>query len=224
MGVARYARGSKAMYTQEGCMKIIHSGYIYFFGLIMAIAFAGCARQYNFTLKDTLAIFLLNNDAGYSFCIPIQYMGDFQVENFEFTDGHIILGEYEIPLQRYNVTISAYLNEEGDEAAVDSFKPITLSKMSDPLTQHANEGEHINHYYIILEYFLNSDDTQSMIAEYKKGNVYSQVYINFNITIDKNRQEGSGIWDDFELYDGIAIDPAMFPPNLNFFKAKYMQK
>ena len=29
--------------------------------------------------------------------------------------------------------------------------------------------------------------------------------------------------DDFELYDGPAIDPAWFPPNLNFFKAKYLQ-
>ena len=45
----------------------------------------------------------------------------------------------------------------------------------------------------------------------------------YDIVIDNEEQNGSGMLDDFELYDGPALDPAWFPPNLNFFKAKYLQ-
>ena len=46
----------------------------------------------------------------------------------------------------------------------------------------------------------------------------------YDLTIDNEEQNGSGILDDFELYGGTALEPAFFPPNLNFFKVKYPQK
>jgi hypothetical protein len=53
--------------------------------------------------------------------------------------------------------------------------------------------------------------------------VYSKFAIEYDITFDNEPQDGSGLLDDFELYNGLAIDPVWFPGNLNFFKAKYMK-
>ena len=64
---------------------------------------------------------------------------------------------------------------------------------------------------------------KNIINEYEKGNVYSKLDIWYDITIDNEEQNGNGMLDDFELYDGPAIDTAWFPENLNFFKAKYLQ-
>jgi len=60
--------------------------------------------------------------------------------------------------------------------------------------------------------------------EYRKGNVYSQMSIWYDLTIDNEEQNGSGMKDDFELYNGLFIDSTQFFPNLDFFRAKYLQK
>ena len=85
-------------------------------------------------------------------------------------------------------------------------------------------GEKVNHYYIFIEKHLTDNEFKKIINEYEKGNVYSKLSIWYDITIDNEEESGSGMLDDFELYDGPAIDPAWFPSNLNFFKAKYLQK
>ena len=64
---------------------------------------------------------------------------------------------------------------------------------------------------------------KNIINEYEKGNVHSKMSVWYDMTIDNEEQNGSGLLDDFELYNGLALAPAQFPPNLNFFKAKYPQ-
>jgi len=172
-----------------------------FLCLVLIISLSNCVneQQYNFTLKNTLAIFLLNdNDKNY-FCIPVQYIGDYQINDFEFTDGYIIIGDYEIPLKKDEINKSLYFNKETDEYGM-------------------NQSD------IFIEKYLSKNDMKNIINEYKKGNIYSQMYIGYNIIIDNEPQYGSGLLDDFEIYNGIAIDPSFFPANLDFFKAKYLQK
>jgi len=82
----------------------------------------------------------------------------------------------------------------------------------------------MNHYYIFIEKYLTYNEMKKIINEYEKGNVNSRFSVWYDITIDNNEQNGSGLLDNFELYDGPALDPVWFPPNLNFFKAKYLQK
>jgi len=198
-------------------------------GLCVMIICASCANkpQYDFSLKNTLSIFLLNDGNDYYFCIPVQYMGDYHIGRFEFTNGNILIGDYDIALNRDDITISVYLNEASDEdgSADDGFNlmyleengSIVTSKMDEPLTNM------LNHYYIFIEKHLNDDDLTAIIKEYEKGNVYSKVSIWYDMSIDNEEQNGSGMLDDFELYNGPAGDTAWFPPNLNFFKAKYLQ-
>jgi hypothetical protein len=173
--------------------------------LFAVIVLSDCATahqndfsQYNFSLKDTLSIFLLNNGKEYYFCIPIQYIGDYQIAGFEFDNGNILIGDYDILLKRDEVNISVYLNETADE-------------------------DLMNHYYIFIEKHLTDDEMKHIINEYERGNVYSRMSVWYDITIDNEKQNGSGMLDDFELYNGPAFEPAWFPSNLNFFKAKYLK-
>jgi len=221
-------------------MKSRIGAYLCIAGLFAAIALSNCAAarkndfsKYNFSLKDTLSIFLLNNEKGYSFCIPVQYMGDYQISGFEFDNGNILIGDYDIPLKRDELKISVYLNEKADEngSIADEFNLIYLeekgkvlvSKMAEPLAVKNESDNTTNHYYILIEKTLTDDEMENIINEYEKQHVNSRVSVWYDITIDNEKQNGSGILDDFELYNGLAIDPAMFPVNLNFFKARYLQ-
>jgi hypothetical protein len=161
-------------------------------------------------------------------------MGDYQIEKFEFNNGNIQIGDYEILLKRDDINIYVYLNEaadidgnsDGEFNLVYSEENgrISTSKMDEPLAIKHGSDETLNHYYIFIEKYLTYNDMKNITREYEKGNVYSKLSIWYDITIDNEEQNGSGMLDDFELYNGQAIDPSWFPPNLNFFKAKYLQK
>jgi hypothetical protein len=203
-------------------------------GLFVAIIFSNCAsaRHYDFSLKNTLSIFLLNNGKAHYFCIPVQYMGDYQIEKFEFSNGNITIGDYEIVLQRDDINISVYLSEAADlDGSSDGeFNliyseengKISISKMGEPLAIKHDSDEKLNHYYIFIEKYVTDAEYKKIINEYEKGNVYSKLSIWYDMSINNEEQNGNGMLDDFELYDGPAIDPAWFPPNLNFFKARYL--
>ena len=200
-----------------------------------AIILLNCTagRYYDFSFKNTLSIFLLNNEKGHHFCIPVQYIGDYQIKNFEFSSGHVLIGDYEILLKRNEINIYVYLNEEADEYGnadgvfnliySEENGTILLSNMDKPLTGIHGYDNIMNHYYIFIEKFLNNDEIKQIINEYERGNVYSQLLIEYDITIDNEEQTGSGMFDDFELYNGPAMDPAFFPSNLDFFKARCLQ-
>ena len=203
-------------------------------GFLAAIIFSNCVttRQYDFTLKNTLSVFLLNNGKDHYFCIPVQYMGDYQIAGFEFNNGNILIGDYDILLKRDEINISVYLNEAADIDGnsdgefnliyLEENGAILISKMGEPLTIK-HESDEINHYYIFIEKYLTNDEMKNIINEYERGNVYSRLSIWYDMTIDNEEQNGNGMLDDFELYNGPAIDTGWFPSNLNFFKTKYLQ-
>jgi hypothetical protein len=205
-------------------------------GLFVTIIFSNCTttRHYDFSLNNTLSIFLLNNERGYYFCIPVQYMGDYQISGFEFNNGNILIGDYEILLKRDEINISVYLNETADLDGnsdsgfnliyLEENGGISISKMGEPLAIKHESDEMVNHYYIFIEKYLTDNEMKNIINEYERGNVYSKLSIWYDMTIDNEEQNGNGMLDDFELFDGPSIDPAWFPPNLNFFKARYLQK
>jgi hypothetical protein len=210
--------------------------YLCIICLFAAIIFSNCAtkRQYDFSLNNTLSIFLLDNGEDHYFCIPIQYIGDYQIEKFEFNNGNITIGDYEIVLKRDEVNIYVYLNEAGDLDGssdgefnlvyLEENGKISISKMSEPLTIKHEPNDKLNHYYIFIEKHLKNAEVKKITAEYEKGNVYSKLSIWYDISINNEEQNGNGMLDDFELHNGPSIDPAWFPPNLDFFKARYLQK
>jgi hypothetical protein len=73
-------------------MKNKINAYLCIIGLFATIIFSNCAttRHYDFSLKNTLSIFRLNNGKDHYFCIPVQYAGDYQIENFGFNGGYIL--------------------------------------------------------------------------------------------------------------------------------------
>jgi len=217
-------------------MKRIKFICLLFLTVFTLVIFTNCvnAQTYNFSFKNTLSIFMINSENESFFCIPVQYMGDYHISRFEFNDGSVSIGDYEIQLKRDDINIYIYLNEESDEngSADTGFKlvyseekgNVLLSTMNEPLTvTHGEDDEKLDHYYIFIEKFLNKDDIKKINSEYKKGNVNSRMIIEYDLDINNETQNGSGMMDDFELYDGIAVDPVWFPPNLNFFKVKYLK-
>ena len=210
-------------------------------GLFMAIVFSNCAttRQndfspYNLSLKNTLSIFLLSNEKGFYFCIPVQYIGDYQIAGFEFDNGNILIGDYDILLKRDEVNISVYLNETADENGntVGEFNLIYLekngrvlvSKMAELLAIKDDPDYMMNQYNIFIEKYLTDDDMKNIINEYERGNVYSKLSVWYDITIDNEEQKGSGLLDEFELYSGTANEYVWLLPHFEFFRAKYLQK
>jgi transcriptional regulator with XRE-family HTH domain len=176
-------------------------------GFFVTISLIGCATtsHYNFSLKNTLAIFMLNNGKNYHFAIPIQYIGDYQIQSFEFDHGYILIGEYKIVLERDDLSIEMFVSETSDESG--------------------NIGlGNLNQYNFFIKYILKKRDMDNITNEYKKGNTYSQFYLEYTITIDDERMEGCGYTDDFELYNGPVEDYDWFPPNLNFFKNNVLGK
>ena len=207
-------------------------------GLLIAIFLSTCVslktRHYNFTLKNTLSVFMLNNEKDHYFCIPVQYMDDYKLGSFDFVRGNILIGDYEILLKRDELKISVYLNENPDEYGsvnqgefnliyFEESGDISVSKISEQPTEKNETETSMNHYYIFIEKYLKDDEMKEIIKEYEKGNVYSRFEIWYDLIIDNEPQFGNGMLDDFELYDGLAMDPAFFHPNLDFFKVKYLQ-
>ena len=204
---------------------------IYIF--IIVITFSNCVSKPAFSgrnelsLNNTLAIFMVNNENGALFCIPLQYLYDFHIGGFSFSGGKIIIGNYEIPLNRNEIIISVYLNDNSDDigGAVTGFNLVYLEEKGKTVISKMNEpiknSENYNHYYIFIEKHLDNRDLTRINREYETGNIQSRFEIWYDILIDNEQQNNSGILDDFEIYKGIAIAPQFYPPNLNFFKAKY---
>jgi len=207
--------------------------------LFAAIVFSNCVTtrqndfsKYNFSLNNTLSIFLINNEKDYYFCIPVQYAGEYQISRFEFDNGNVLIGDYDIPLKRDELNISVYLNEAADENGNTAGEfyiiyqekngKVLTNKMAEPLAAKKKSDFLMNHYYIFIEKRLAGNEMKNIVNEYKKGKVQSQMSIWYDLTIDNEEQNGSGILDTFDLYDGPGIDPAWFPSNLDFFKAKYL--
>jgi hypothetical protein len=212
-----------------------------FTGLFAAIVFSNCAKssqndfsQYNFSPKNTLSIFLLNNEKDYYFCIPVQYIGDYQIGGFEFDNGNILIGDYDILLKRDEINISVYLNETANENGntVGEFNliylekngEVSVSKMTEPLAVKNAPDYMMNQYDIYIEKHLTDNDMENIINEYLKGNVYSKMSVWYDITIDNEAQNGSGILDDFELYSGSVNEYTWLLPHFEFFRNKYLQK
>lgn len=189
--------------------------------------------QYNLSLQNTISIFLLQNEKGYFFCIPIQYMGDYQISSFDFTSGNISFTDYNLTLNNENTDISIYLNTTQDEIGsfTENFhliyskekEKIFLSNLNVPLPLIDNSNDKQNHYYIFIERYLTRNELLNILSLYEKGNITAQYSIWYDITIDNNEQKNSGILDNFRLFNGQSLDPSFYPPNLNFFKAKYLQ-
>jgi len=202
--------------------------------LFTAIIFSSCAsaRHYDFTLKNTLSIFLLHNERDYFFCIPVQYIGDYQIESFEFNNGNIQIGDYDILLKRDEINIYVYLNENADvDGESDSdFNliyseengRISVAKMNEPLAVKNEADGKMNHYYIFIEKYLTDNEMKNIAREYESEKVYSKLAIWYDLIVDNEIQNGNGMLDDFELFDGPLTDPGWFPPNLDFFKSKYL--
>jgi hypothetical protein len=117
-----------------------------------------------------------------------------------------LIGGYEILLNR-------------DDMNIDVFEKI-------PCDENGNtSGPDLifNQYNIILEKYLKNNELENIIKEYEKGNTYSKFYLEYTITID-NEQGEYGYSDDFELYNGLVTFGSGFPPNLEFFRAKVLEK
>ena len=207
--------------------------FIFFTGIIFSNCARTSIRQFEFSLNNTVSIFLLENEAGTFFCIPIQYLGDYHIGCFNFINGLIVIGGYEIPLTRDDIHIFVYLNQESDASGslssghdlvfLKKNGNVSISKMNEPLSiQQIEDTARYIHYYIIIEKFLADDEQKRIKDEYKRGNIYSRFEVWFNLIINGEPQNESGVTDNFELYNGPVSDAVFLFPNLNFFRVKYL--
>jgi hypothetical protein len=204
-------------------------------GLFAAITSLTCATMSHNTisLQNTLSIFLLHNGNDYYFCLPVQYIGDYQIECFEFNKGSILIGDYEIPLKRNEITISVYLSEASDIYGnsngvfnliyAEENGAVLVSKMDEALATKNDPDYDMNQYNIFIEKHLTDNEMKNIIKEYKRRKTHSKMEIWYDITIDNEQQPGNGILDDFELHNESAQKEAVRSfPHFEFFRTKYM--
>jgi GTPase Era involved in 16S rRNA processing len=58
----------------------------------------------------------------------------------------------------------------------------------------------MNRYYIFIEKYLTDNEMKNIINEYERENVFSRMSVGYDITIDNEKQNGSGVLDDFKIY------------------------
>jgi len=216
-------------------MKSKINSYFYFV-LLTAVIFSNCTNSHNqnISIKNSLSIFMLNNGKNYFFCIPVQYIGDYHIGNFQFDNGSVIIGDFEIPLKSEELNISVYLNETSDESGktIGEYELIykkendnvLISKMKEPIAAKIESDYMMNQYNIFIEKYLSDNEMKKIIREYKKGNVDSKMSVWYNITIDNEEQAGCGMLDDFELHNEFAQQAVWALPHFKFFITKYLQK
>ena len=175
---------------------------------------------------------MLSDGNNYYFCIPIQYVGNYQIQAFEFDNGFVIIGDYSIPLKRDELNIAVYLNETADEFAnsngefdlvyLEENDWVYITKLTEPLLVKNDPDYIMNHYYIFIEKYLNNDEINNIITEYEKGNINSNFSIWYDLIIDNYEQNGSGMMDSFELHNGPLQEYVWLFQNLEFFRTKYL--
>ena len=181
--------------------------YIGIIGMLIALVFANCASNYNFICYNTLSIFFNRDGNDCYLNLPVQYIGDYQIETFDFLRGNILIGDYNILLERDNLKISILLNTASDiygniEGTFDlvyleEYGNITISKMNEPIIKSEADST-MNMYNINIERKLNENEIKKLIKEYRKGNTGSHFSITYEAVID-NDFGIFGIYDDFEL-------------------------
>jgi hypothetical protein len=101
---------------------------------------------------------------------------------------------------------------------------VLVSKMIELLAVKNVPDYTMNQYDIFIEKYLTDNEMENIINEYENGNVYSQLSIWYDITIDNEEQNGSGMLDDFELYSGQVQEYVFLFSHFEFFRTKYLQK
>ena len=189
--------------------------YFCIIGIIILI-FSNCesTRKYEFICQNTMSVHILNNGYNYYFSIPIQYVGDYQIETFEFQNAYVLIGDYKILLEKENIKTTILLNKLSDEygnteGAFDTVYleengKIMISKMDEPIPKNNT----MNLYNINIERILNNDEIKNIINEYKNlksinygwraGNTNSKINIEYKLTIDNELSE-YGMSDYFEF-------------------------
>jgi len=171
--------------------------------LLTVMVFPGCGNTHtpDIFIGNSLSIFLLNNGNNYFLCMPVQYIGEYNISGFKFNNGSVTIGDIEIQLNRNELNIIEYMSETADES-----------------------GNVMNKYDIFIERILTDNEMKSIKKEYKKGNINCMMSIWYDITVDNEEQTGNGMLDDFELHNEFAQGAVWVLPHFELFCTKYLQK
>ena len=165
-----------------------------------------------------MSISILSNGKYRYFSIPVQYVGDYQIESFEFLNGYVLIGDYKILLERENIKINILLNKSanedgkarGDFEAVYSEDKgkIKISKLDEPIIKDETDKT-LNLYNMDIERVLSKDEIKNIINEYENlknidykyrtGNTNSKIGIEYKIKTDIDGEFETGMFDYFEF-------------------------
>jgi len=186
--------------------------------LLAIFLFSTCNAKphYNFICRNTMSISILSNGKNHYFSIPVQYVGDYQIESFEFLTGYVLIGNYKILLERENITINILLSKSSDvdgkakgdfETVYSEDKgKIKISKLEEPILKDESDKT-LNLYNIDIERVLTKEEINNIINEYENlktidyeyrtGNTNSKINIEYKIKIENEFE--AGMFDYFEF-------------------------
>ena len=192
--------------------------HLYLLTLLTLSLLSACkpSPHYNFICRNTMSISILSNGKNHYFSIPVQYVGDYQIESFEFLTGYVLIGNYKILLERENITINILLSKSSDvdgkakgdfETVYSEDKgKIKISKLEEPILKDESDKT-LNLYNIDIERVLTKEEINNIINEYENlktidyeyrtGNTNSKINIEYKIKIENEFE--AGMFDYFEF-------------------------
>jgi len=193
---------------------------LYLFAILTLSLLSTCKQppHYDFICQNTMSISILSNGKYHYFSIPVQYVGDYQIESFEFLNGYVLIGDYKILLERENIKINILLNKSanengkarGDFEAVylEDKGKIKISKLDEPIIKDETDKT-FNLYNMDIERILTKNEIKNIINEYENlknidykyrtGNTNSKIYIEYKIKTDIDGEFETGMFDYFEF-------------------------
>jgi len=189
--------------------------------IILTLSILSACKQpphYDFICQNTMSISILSNGKNHYFSIPVQYVGDYQIESFNFLSGYVLIGDYKIPLERENIKINILLNKSANEdgKTKGDFEPvysadkgkITISKLDEPIIKDETDKT-LNLYNIDIERMLTKTEIKNIINEYENlknidykwrtGNTNSKINIEYKIKTNIDGEFETGMFDYFEF-------------------------
>jgi hypothetical protein len=201
----------------------IKTVFLILISLFAVFFFSACNAKphYDFICQNTMSISILSNGKNHYFSIPVQYVGDYQIESFEFLSGYVLIGDYKILLERENIKINILLNKSANEYfhAKGDFEPvysedkgkIKLSKLDEPIIKDETDKT-FNLYNIDIERVLTKEEIKNIINEYENlkninyeyrtGSTNSKINIEYKIKIENEFEAGMFDYFEFRINSG----------------------
>jgi len=138
---------------------------------------------FNRTIPDPFISLIKSGDNDYFISITHNKDTLSQIEKFEFIEGSIKIGDYEIKLNKEETDIFIDVNRMFNRVYYVISGVEYISKLSDSIEME-NNSQYINYTFGFTKRNITQEEINIIISEYKRGNKKTTLYLRYSININ----------------------------------------